>query len=231
MNTVELIGFYGNDETHALSAWTSTSRDLTDEKKQRIPSLLKMLADEGHLTPFEKSSLHFLVTCDQASHIHLLKHRIGVSINGESARYKELKEDKVYFPEDWNINVKDLEGNYYLADYFSETDDDTAPATWNDILKAYAELGNRLYHQCLAELTPTLGRKRAKESARFFKTFNSQITMDVMFNFRSFAHFQTLRNSEHAQLEIKGIAQQMLELVKNIEGQPFKHTIDAFGWS
>ncbi len=119
MNTVELIGFYGSDETHALSAWTSTSRDLTDEKKQRIPSLLKMLADEGHLTPFEKSSLHFLVTCDQASHIHLLKHRIGVSINGESARYKELKEDKVYFPEDWNINVKDLEGNYYLADYFS----------------------------------------------------------------------------------------------------------------
>jgi len=52
-----------------------------------------------------------------------------------------------------------------------------------------------------------------------------------MFNFRSFAHFQKLRNDEHAQLEIKGIAQQMLELVKNIEGQPFKNTLDAFGWS
>lgn len=231
MNSVELIGYYGSDETHALSAWTSTSRDLTEKKRQRIPTLLKMLADEGHHTPFEKSSLHFLVTCDQASHIHLLKHRIGVSINGESARYKELKEDKTYIPDDWNINIKDLEGNYYLADYFSETDDDTAPATWNDILKAYTQLGNRLYHQCLAELTHTLGRKRAKESARFFKTMNSQITMDVMFNFRSFAHFQELRNSEHAQLEIREIAQQMLELVKNIEGQPFKHTIDAFGWT
>ncbi len=34
---------------------------------------------------------------------------------------------------------------------------------------------------------------RAKESARFFKTFNSQITMDVMFNWRSFYHFQQLR--------------------------------------
>ena len=51
-----------------------------------------MLASEGHHTPFEKSSLHFLVTVDQATHIHLLKHRIGVAINGESARYKELKE-------------------------------------------------------------------------------------------------------------------------------------------
>lgn len=228
MNTVELVGYYGSDIVHAQSAWTSTSRDLTDDKIKRIPALLQMLADNGHHTPFEKSTLHFLVTVDQATHIHLLKHRIGVSINGESARYKELKEDKVYFPDDWNINIKDLEGNYYLADYFSETDDDTAPTTWNDILKAYAELGNRLYHQSLAELTPILGRKRAKESARFFKTMNSQITMDVMFNFRSFSHFQSLRNKKDAQKEVREVAEQMLELVKSIEGNPFKETIKAF---
>ena len=42
-NTVELLGYYGSDESHALSAWTSTSRDLTDEKKKRIPQLLKTL--------------------------------------------------------------------------------------------------------------------------------------------------------------------------------------------
>ena len=91
LNHCELIGYYGDDETHALSAWTSTSRDLTPDKRERIPALLKMLAENGHHTPFEKSALHFLVTVDTATHIHLLKHRIGVSINGESARYKELK--------------------------------------------------------------------------------------------------------------------------------------------
>ena len=32
---------------------------------------------------------------------HLIKHRIGVSVNSESARYKELKEDKFYVPDDW----------------------------------------------------------------------------------------------------------------------------------
>ena len=62
-----------------------------------------------------------------------------------------------------------------------------------------------------------------------FKTFNSQITMDIMFNWRSFAHFQQLRNSEHAQKEVKFLAQEMLDLVKNIEGNPFEHTINAFG--
>jgi thymidylate synthase (FAD) len=209
MNKVELLGYYGSDLVHAQSAWTSTSRDITDEKKARIGKLLDMLASEGHHTPFEKSSLHFLVTVDQATHIHLIKHRIGVSVNGESARYKELKEDKYYLPEDWNG----------LGD---END------TWLNRLKSFTEEGNRLYHQCLEDLTPILGRKRAKESARFFKTFNSQITMDVMFNWRSFYHFQQLRNSEHAQVEVRQLAQDMLDLVKNIDGNPFKLTIEAF---
>jgi len=213
-NKVELIGWYGSDTIHAQSAWTSTSRDLTEDKVNRIPQLLSMLASEGHHTPFEKSSLHFLVTCDQASHIHLLKHRIGVSINGESARYKELKEDRMYLPEDW----KDIQISTVETEIF----------TWYEYLNWYTDLGNNMYHKCLEELTPILGRKRAKESARFFKTFNSQITMDVMFNFRSFAHFQELRNSEHAQLEIREIAQEMLNLLKGIEGNPFEHTIKAF---
>jgi flavin-dependent thymidylate synthase len=203
-NIVELIGHYGNDLIHASSAWTSTSRDLTEEKIARVPKLLKMLATEGHHTPFEKSSLHFLVTVDQATHIHLLKHRIGVSINGESARYKELKEDKMYLPYDWSN-------------------------TWLNKLETYANEGNKLYHEALEYFTPILGRKRAKESARFFKAFNSQITMDIMFNWRSFYHFQQLRNSEHAQVEVKLLAQDMLDQVKAIEGNPFKYTIEGFG--
>lgn len=209
-NKVELIGHYGSDESHAQSAWTSTDRELNEDKIERIPALLAMLARNGHHTPFEKSSLHFLVTCDQASHIHLLKHRVGVSINGESARYKELKEDKMYLPEDW------------------ENHENPLVRFWHEVLKQDAEKCNRRYHQCLADLTPILGRKRAKESARFFKLMNSQITLDVMFNFRSFAHFCKLRNAPDAQLEIREIAESMLNEVMHIEGNPFKETINAF---
>lgn len=220
-NTVELLGYYGSDTIHAQSAWTSTSRDLTEEKLNRVGKLLTMLAKDGHHTPFEKSSLHFLVTVDQATHIHLLKHRIGVSINGESARYKELKEDKTYIPDDWK-DIKSDKFNTFMSLHFDGT------SSWAEVLNSYTELGNDLYHKALISLTPILGRKRAKESARFFKTFNSQITMDVMFNWRSFYHFQQLRNSEHAQLEVRQLAQIMLDLVKNIEGNPFELTIKAF---
>lgn len=225
MNTVELLGHYGDDTIHASSAWTSTSRNLSDEKVQRIPNLLKMLATDGHHTPFEKSSLHFLVNVDQATHIHLLKHRIGVSINGESARYKELKEDKYYLPEDFKVKLSQKASIYGSFSERLGVNHD-----WHSVLENYTKLGNELYHQCLEDLTPALGRKRAKESARFFKTFNSQITMDVMFNWRSFYHFQKLRNDEHAQKEVRELAQQMLYLVKNIEGNPFRYTVEAFGF-
>lgn len=223
-NKVELIGWYGGDEINACSAWTSTSRDLTDEKKDRIPKLLKMLAENGHETPFEKSMVHFLVDTEIASHIHILKHRIS-SLNAESARYKELKEDKFYIPEDWQ-NVKleedlDIE-NWY--GHFSVLKGDA----WSNILEDYTKVGNELYHRALKDLTATLGRKRAKESARFFKTYNSQIQADLMFNFRSFVNFQRLRNSEHAQVEIREIAAEMLRLVKEIPGDPFKYTLEAF---
>jgi len=201
-NKVELLGYYGSDEVIACSAWTSTSRDLTNEKKERIPNLINMLWSNGHETPFEKGMVHFLVDCDIASHIHLLKHRIS-SLNAESARYKELKEDKTYIPEDW-------------------------PSKWKETLQTYSDYGNELYHICVQELEPVLGRKRAKESARFFKTYNSQIQADVSFNMRSFANFQKLRNSEHAQKEIREIAQEMLALVHNIEGNPFQHTLAAW---
>ena len=105
-NKVELIGYYGSDEIIACSAWTSTNRNLTEEKRGRIPNLINTLWINGHETPFEKGMVHFLVDTDIASHIHLLKHRIS-SLNAESARYKELKEDKYYLPEDWPTNWQD----------------------------------------------------------------------------------------------------------------------------
>ena len=212
-NTVELLGHYGSDETIACSAWTSTSRELTEGKRERISKLINMLWRDGHETPFEKATVHFLVNTDIASHIHLLKHRMS-SLNAESARYKELKEDKYYLPEDWIIA-------YGQTRLHGGTD-------WAEKLEEYTKLGNDLYHRCIADLEPILGRKRAKESARFFKTYNSQIQADVSFNMRSFANFLKLRRSPQAQLEIRQIADIMLECVMSIPGKPFQHTLRSW---
>lgn len=204
-NKVELVGIYGSDETHALSAWTSTSRELNDDKRGRMGKLLTMLATNGHHTPFEKSSQHFLVTTDIATHIQIVKHRIGVSFNAESARYKALNDGKFYVPNDWPEDEQ-LKLISHFEDSFKK------------------------YHETLERLVASgIPRKRAKESARFYLPYANQLTADVMFNFRSFMHFMGLRNSEHAQLEIRELAQQMLEQIEQT-GQ-FKLSLDAYGWT
>lgn len=201
-NSVELLGYYGGDLEHAMSAWTSTKRELTNEKIIRMGKLLKELAENGHHSPFEKSMLHFLVVCDTASHIHLIKHRIGVSVNAESARYKELKEDKFYIPEDWPKHLRVRYANLCKDLYYN-------------------------YHDILEELVMEgMDRKRAKESARFILPYANQLTLDVSFNWRSFAHFLSLRRTKHAQKEIRDIANKMLSLVE--QTHKFDLTIEAF---
>lgn len=203
-NKVELIGYYGGDETHALSAWTSTSRELTDDKRGRMDKLLMMLGENNHGTPFEKSALHWLITSDLASHVHILKHRIA-SVNSESARYKELKDDKFYIPNDWDNDEQVM-------------------------LVRHCEDSLKKYHECLKRLVEKgVPRKRAKESARFYLPYANQLTCDVMMNFRAFMNFTTLRNSEHAQLEIHEIARKMLQSVA--ETGAFRMSLDAFGWT
>lgn len=207
-NTVELLGTYGGDITHALSAWTSTSRDLDipDKKgitkRERIPGILKTLAENHHETPFEKSSIHFLVTTDIATHIHIIKHRVGVSVNGESARYKELLDDKFFVPTDW-------------------------PADEIALYTQHLEHSLRLYHGAMERLVARgMTRTRAKESARFYLPYGNQIQADVMFNFRSFYHFLVLRYSVHAQKEVREVAFEMLKAVDALG--TFEQSLRAF---
>jgi flavin-dependent thymidylate synthase len=210
-NKVELIGIYGDDFTHACSAWTSTSRDLTNEKRERVGKLLTALAQDGHHSPFEKSALHFLCTTDIATHIQLLKHRIGVSINGESARYKELKGDKFYMPTDWSQRELD-EYKEFMEHAFSK----------------YHACVARLEEEYLAKgLTKKQARNRAKESARFYIPYGNQLECDVQFNFRSFYHFVKLRYSAHAQKEVRDVAEDMLVQVRDTK--QFDRTLIAFG--
>lgn len=202
-NKVFLQGFYGGDKTHAQAAWTSTNGDV-NTRVDRIPALLKMLAENEHGTPFERSLLHFSATVDTATHIHILKHR-HFSVNGESARYREYTDDKYYLPVDWHDDVKDL-------------------------LRRKAEIAYTDYRYSLKRLEEVgLTRKRAKESARYFLPYSIQVNLDFSCNFRAFVHFQKLRNSEHAQLEIREIAKEMLLAVRKETNEQFKYSLKAFG--
>ncbi len=206
MMNVELIEYAGSDAGMALSAWCSTFRELTEERIARLPSFLNSLARNGHHTPFEKSYVRFLVVADQPTIIQLSKHRVGVSINGESARYREYREDRWHIPDDWPLSVREwLDGRF--AESF------------------------QIYHDLLAYLVDQgMPRTRAKETARYVLPLATETTLDISMNFRSFMHFQGLRNKPEAQKEIREIAQAMLKLVQNETNGAFKHSLAAFGY-
>ena len=206
-NSVILLGYYGDDHRVCNSAWQSTGHELGIDDLESIPvgersellfietmkikkkhprDLLMMLVKYGHETPFEKIILDFQLTTDIASHIHVIKHRIA-SVNAESARYKEL-EDKWYLPDDFP--------------------DDVAEEYWNFMSHAH-----ELYHQFVEKLVPVVGRKRAKESARFVLPYGKQLNYDLMINLRSFANLVRLRADSAAQIEIQEIAKSMLRQV------------------
>ena len=178
-NKAILIGHYGGDNTHSLAAWSSTFLDLeipmpenidervdsivdyivNNSKKIRdVEQLLIYLGQEGHNSPFRFSALHFVTTTEIATHIQFLKHSVALlAENAESARYKELKEDKFYLPKDW------LE--------FGEKGE-----FWYNALNAQSEKLNKMYHSCYKDLIESgMPKARAKESARFFKMYNSQL--------------------------------------------------------
>lgn len=210
-NTVKLIGYYGGDITHAGAAWVLDPTELPEDRLNRVATLLKEqlmgMGKDGHgpphTSPFEKSLVHFQVRTDIATHIHLIKHRT-LSINGESARYKELKEDKFYTPDDW-------------------------PEELQERLVNHVHEGQTLYHETLRYLIRDHGfdRKRAKETARYFLPYASQIDADVSGNFHAFAHFLRLRNEPHAQAEVRWLASEMRRLVA--ETGAFDASLEAWG--
>lgn len=246
-NKIQLLGSYGGDKTHCLSAWQSTTEEMgidlpervgdridyifahiASNKKKTPAQLLNYLAQNNHETPFEKSVLHFQVTAEIASHIHALKHRTGININSESARYKEFLADNFYIPEDWlKIKVSQESKEKLKTNAILYALGGCCDWEWDKMLTKWNECAFELYHAANADLTPVLGRKRSKESSRFFLTYSTQLNFDMMFNFRSFMHFQELRNSEHAQKEICNIAQKMLSLVKELPN--FTYSLAAFG--
>lgn len=233
-NKTILLGHYGGDQTHALAAWSSTFLDLeidmpedvnmrvgaiidhiinNSPRIRDVKGLLNYLANEKHTSPFRFSTLHFVTTTEIATHIQFLKHSVALQAeNAESARYKELKEDKFYLPEDWK--------------QYGEVG-----TRWYDILKARTEGQNDFYHLCLKELIEAgVPKARAKESARFFKTYNSQINSNKIMSFDGFLQIYFKRNiTTPSQLEIGEVVEDMLRQVKSIPGNPFKGSLEAFG--
>ena len=200
-NRVELLELTGSDQSICAAAWTSTTTKLTQERIQRVPALIHQLWHEGHHSPFEHTFLSFRCVVDIATERQMIRHRIA-SYSIESARYRKYREQKFYIPDDLN---KDWQ---FLLQNASES----CWKLYDRVIESHEELG--------------LSRARAKELARYFLPLSTQVELVVSYNLRSFLNFLSLRLDDHAQQEIRHVAEEMRNLVE--EKGSFRHTLEAF---
>jgi thymidylate synthase (FAD) len=212
-NKVELLSHFGDDLMSINSARVSfgKSKDMLDEKDER---LIKYLVEHKHTAPFRHPQLQFRITCPIYVERQLFKHQIGLSANSISGRYVDFSDSYTTIKE-WRKQSKNSkQGSDGLIQ--------------SQLSAAYIE--RCVIDQCKKAYEELLKLGVSKEQARTILPLNLNTTFIWTGSLLAFIHLWNLRLKPDAQQETREVASQMLEAVKNIEGNPFKWTLKAFGY-
>jgi thymidylate synthase (FAD) len=234
MNTgkilVELQEWMGSDVSIANAAWTSTydkqKREDKYDDKEKVEKLVERLIIDGHGTPVESVIFRFWIRMPIFTDRQHMTHRIA-SHNGLSGRYRTMPLDWYSLPDDVvEILNKSSDANDW-GKYFKNVFDDIC------------ELATETYKRELDSLKEAekngkitnVEFKRAREILRGMLPTAGMVERTTIMNLRSFANYQRLRNSDHAQPEIRLVAQKMLEEVKKANVAPVAiRTLENVGW-
>lgn len=205
---VELQETFGSDESIANAARTSTYDKSIREQKSHDEvkniELVTRLARDGHGTPFESVIFRFWIKLPIFVDRQHMTHRMA-SHNGLSGRYRTM-------PNEW-FNIPDD-----VADIIERSYAEFATGDYEDICtKAYEDYDDAIIKLKESEKDKLISNaefKRAREVLRGMLPTAGMTERTTIMNLRSFANYQKQRNSDHAQPEIRYIAEQMLKAVE-----------------
>jgi thymidylate synthase (FAD) len=229
---VELQESLGSDRSIALSAWTSSYDKTKREEKtdEDVEKVVKMMAESGHGTPFESVVFRFWIKLPIFSDRQHMTHRIA-SHNGMSGRYRTMPDEWYKLPSDvTQIIYKGIGGHFDSPESAANTLD-----KYEELCRgAYEFYNSNLNYLKKAEkkrLITNEEYKRVREVLRGVLPISGMTERTTLMNLRSFANYQRLRNSSHAQPEIKRVAELMLEQVKNKNICPIAlEALEKQGW-
>ena len=204
---IELLNHFGDDLMIVNAARVSygKTKESLDEKDVK---LIKFLIEHKHIAPFRHPQLQFRIECPIFVERQLFKHQVGLSANSISGRYVDFS-DKYYLRKQSKSSKQGSEGILDRPDLLER-------------MKNHVEVGAALYKE-LCEAG------NAKEQARAILPLCLETQFMWTGSLLAFIHLWNLRLKPDTQEETRLVAAEMLNLVKNIEGQPFKYTIEAFG--
>jgi thymidylate synthase (FAD) len=167
---------------------------------------VRHIIDVGHFSVLEHASVSFYITGISRSCTHeLIRHR-HFSYSQLSQRYVPEHDAQVVVP-------PGIEGDPELTDIFTAAAD-ASRAT-------YSELLERLEAKFADQPNAVLRRKQARQAARAVLPNATETRIVVTGNYRAWRHFVAMRASEHADVEIRGLAITCLRQLIDVAPQVF----------
>lgn len=215
---VELMSYFGSDFDICNVARVSYAKDASNFTEEQNAKLIKYLVEHKHTSPMRHSTLQFRIKCPIYVERQLHKHQVGVSVNSVSGRYVDFS-DSYY---------EILVGQWRKQSKSSKQGSEGLLST-EDQVKAYY-IQEEVIARCKGAYEDLLELGVSKEQARSILPLSLETEFIWTGTFLAFIHMCNLRLKEDTQKETRDIVNQMLELVQNIEGNPFKETLKAFGY-
>lgn len=209
--SVELISHFGDDLMAVNAARVSfgKTKSQLDDKDYK---LISYLIEHKHTAPFRHPQLQFRITCPIYVERQLFKHQVGLSANSISGRYVDFSDNYTTIKE-WRKQSKSSKQG---SEGTIERQEDASLIEEEVITFCKLAYDNLLY----------LGV--SKEQARTILPLNLNTTFIWTGSLLAFKHLFDLRLKPDTQQETKMIATEMLSLIKNIQGNPFQHTLNAW---
>lgn len=217
---VELQEFMGTDRSIADAAWTSslTLNGKGKRSDEDVSKVVRYLIKHRHSTPIESVVMRFWIKMPIQTDRQHMTHRIGTH-NGMSGRYRTMPTEYYEVPDDI-IGIIEK-----MPDRQREVNTGLILKGQYDLFEEYyhtCELANNLYQAAMilakeAKSTNVITNDEYKRFREFYRGILPQNNLTervTIFNLRSFANYMKLRNSPHAQPEIRQVAKLMLEEVK-----------------
>ena len=211
---VELISHFGNDlmVTNCARVSYGKSKEVFDSSDEK---LIKYLVEHKHIAPFRHPQIQFRITCPIYVERQLFKHQVGISVNSISGRYVDFS--------DSYTKIKQFRLQSKSSKQGSGEDLNGA-----DNLHAL-QIQNKVIEWCSKAYQDLIDLGISKEQARTILPLNLNTTFIWTGSLLALFHLFNLRLKSDTQQETREVAMQMLDLIKNIEGNPFKESLKAFG--
>ena len=213
---VELISSWGDDLTICNCARVSYNKEASNYTDEQNAKLIKYLVEHKHTSVFRHPQLQFRITVPIYVARQLEKHQVGMSLNSISGRYVDFSDSYTLIKEWRKQSKSSKQGSEGILDLAEQN---LANKFQEDVI-----------NYCKYRYDQLIELGVSKEQARTILPLNLNTTFIWTGSLLAFLHLFNLRLKKDAQQETREVVTDMLSLVQNIEGNPFKHTLQAFGY-